>query len=101
MVGGPGDSTVWRGSAFDCRNNDISLINSRFESGTATGECNNGSIVGQSINCYTSQLNITVSSDMIGKNIECVHDNSTETIIGTLTIATAGETSYSFYFGLN
>ena len=96
MVGGSGDSTVWRGSAFDCRNNDISLIHSRFESGTATGECNNGSIVGQSIkvegNCYTSQLNITVSSDMIGKNIDCVHDNLAETVIGTLTIAAAGET---------
>ena len=95
-MGRSGESMLWRGSAFDCRDNDISLIHSRFESGLAVGECNNGSIKGQGIrvegSCYTAQLNITVSSDMIGKTIECVHDNSTETIIGTLTVATVGET---------
>ena len=105
VKGGPGgDATVWNGSAFDCihSGNEIVLIHSLFgsniESSTiAAGECNNGSIHAHSVrvedNCYTSQLNITVNADMIGKTIECAHDNtSTENVIGTLTVATEGET---------
>ena len=43
-------------------------------------------------NCYTSQLNITVRSDMIGKTIECVYDDvNTETTVGSLRIVTTGE----------
>ena len=99
MEGGPGDAMIWRGSAFDCstKNNEINLNFGRFSS--AAGVCNNGSIQARSImgveyNLYTSQLNITVSSDMIGKTIECVHDNinnSTVSVVGTLTLATVGE----------
>ena len=104
VKGGPGDVTVWKGSAFDCTHsrNEIVLIHSLFgsdiESSTvAAGECNNSSIQAQSMrvegNYYTSQLNITVNADMIGKTVECVHDNtSTENLIGTLTVATEGET---------
>ena len=101
MKGGPGDITVWKGSAFDCSSNEIALIHSLFGSDTqsqtiAAGECNNGSIRAHSVqvedNCYTSQLNITVNADMIGKTIECAHDDqSTESVIGTLTVATEGE----------
>ena len=94
VVGMPSDLTVWRGSAFDCPTSGIILLHRRFNSQTTAGECNNGSIIGRGIrvegNCFTSQLNITVNSDMIGKTIECVHDNSTENIVGTLTVATAG-----------
>ena len=41
----------------------------------------NGSIVAQSLCieesiCYTSQLNIIVSADVIGKSIECYYDDS-------------------------
>ena len=40
--------------------------------------CNNGAIVGRSLrvednSSYTSQLNVTVSSDMFGESIECAH----------------------------
>ena len=100
--GRPGDATVWRGSAFDCSsaNNEIALIHSLFGSKSSTvaaGECNSGSIHAHSVrvegNCYTSQLYITVTTNMIGKTVECVYDNtSIESVIGTLIVATEGET---------
>ena len=39
-------------------------------------------------NRYTSQLNITVSPEMIGETIECAHDHGTTNTIGSLTINT-------------
>ena len=90
--------TVWRGSAFDCTNEEMSLRHRHFtsESGVA-GQCNNGSIVGQSLGVqdgqYTSQLNVTVTADIIGKNIECVYtdfDNIT-ILVGSLNIAFPGK----------
>lgn len=96
--GGPGDSTVWKGSAFDCSSNDIPLVHSRFASSPkAAGECNNGSIEAHGLrvqdNCYTSQLNISVTPNLIGKTIKCVHDNLTaEIVVGTLRVTTVGET---------
>ena len=103
VKGGPGDTTIWKGSAFHCSSNEIALIHSLFGVNytqshiVAAGECNNGSIWAHSIrvedNYYTSQLNITVNANMIGKTVECAHDNqSTESVIGTLTVATEGET---------
>ena len=85
-IGGPGDATVWKGSAFDCMQsmNEIVLIHSSFESNinsssVAAGKCNNGSIHAHSVrvedNYYTSQLNLTVTANMIGKTVECVYDN--------------------------
>ena len=63
--------------------NEIVLLHSRFESNTGTLRmCSNGAIVGRSLRVednggYTSQLNVTVSSDMIGESIECAHDHGT------------------------
>ena len=72
------------------------MIHNRFESDP--GKCNNGSIEARGIsvrdNYYMSQLNINITSDMIGKTINCVHDNvnlSAVTIVGTLTVAIVGE----------
>ena len=77
-------ATVWRGSAFDCvyTSNTILLFHSRFATPIGTiSTCNNGAIVGRSLrvenNSYTSQLNVTVSRDLIGKSVTCVHDNGT------------------------
>ena len=41
-----GGTTVWRGTAFDCleQSDEIVLRRFHFESGRATGECNNGMI---------------------------------------------------------
>lgn len=80
-----GFATVWQGSAFNCTGNEISLLHSRFMSNKKKiAECNDGAILGQSLgienNCYTSQLNVTVSYDMLGKNIECVQDDGRSTL---------------------
>ena len=82
-----GGETVWKGSGttFDCNNthNEIVLLHSQFVS-TGPGVarmCNNGSIQAQSLRVnsenttYTSQFNITVSSDIIDQNITCQYDD--------------------------
>ena len=91
VVGRPFDVTVWGGSAFNCSLDEIPLRHDRFTSRKgAHGECNNGSIVGQSLGTqngsYTSQLNVTVTPDIIGENIECAHFDGVNTVIGTFTI---------------
>ena len=77
-------ATVWKGSAFNCRsaNDGITLLHSRFDlSGGTDGECNNGAIVGRSLrvedNYYTSLLSVTITPDMTGRSITCIHDNGT------------------------
>ena len=81
-MGGVGGTTVWKGTAFDCpsSSHEIILLHSRFKNERGTHKaCNNGTIVGQSLRVentsYTSQLNVTVSSNMIGESIKCVHDD--------------------------
>ena len=97
VVGRPVGYTVWRGTAFDCVSGELTLFHSNFTSDSSNvRDCNDGAIVGQGLrvedNCYTSQLNITVRSDMIGKTIKCVYDDvNTETTVGSLRIVTTGE----------
>ena len=68
-----GAGTIWTGSAFDClhTNNEIYVL----ESSTGGNTCNNGAIVANVIsveeNIYTSQANVTVTSEIVGKTIEC------------------------------
>ena len=77
---GPG-ITVWRGSAFNCTGNSILLRHSQFMSPQGVnGTCNNGTIVGYSLrvitdNCFTSQLNVTVSPGLIGSTVQCTHND--------------------------
>ena len=66
-----GKGTIWRGSAFDCYStgNEITLLNSSVCDET----CNDGMITGwvnikHERNNYTSQLNVILSSDLIGKS---------------------------------
>ena len=80
-------ATVFQGDLLDCivTFNEIVLLHSRFSntSATASGICNNGKVHGHSLPindsepCYTSQLHVTVSPDMIGKRIICAYDNGT------------------------
>lgn len=85
-------TTVWQGSAFICPSiNEISLRHTKFKTQTAVGECNNGSIRGHGVsvigNCYTSQLNVSVSSSLSGKTVECLYDDGlTTTTIGNHSI---------------
>ena len=91
-VTGPG-YTVWQGSAFECPGNNIQLRHSSYVNGTM-GQCNDGLITGHSLgvsnNIYTSELNITVSTGLTGRIVECVHRNMTMNRIGSLTIEVTG-----------
>ena len=90
MSNGTGGTTVWQGSAFDCARNEILLRHSQFESQAAIGECNNGAITGRGIrsldNAFTSQLNVSVTTSLRGKTVQCVYDNGTTTTIGRSSI---------------
>ena len=78
-MGEPGGATVWTGSALNCplASDEITLLHQRFINGTVRS-CNNGATVARSLsvegNLYTSQLNVTVASNIAGKNIMCVYD---------------------------
>ena len=89
--------TVWTGSAFDCPANEILLRHSLFENGIS-GECNNGRIIGHSINTtsdsdgikYISQLIIQLdeSGTLEGGTVECHCDHGLHDIlIGTHVIS--------------
>ena len=99
VVGGAGVTvTVWRGSAFECPlANEIHLALRHFRGGIPR-ECNNGSIIGRSINTtsdsdgikYISQLIIQLDENdtLEGRTVECVHDNFTqEVVVGAYTIS--------------
>ena len=93
-------TTVWSGSAFDCIGGEISLLHSSYNCtelcGHAYGDCNDGSIVAQGLRIengtYISQLNVSVSADMIGRSIECLYDTSNSTItLGSAIIVPSGK----------
>ena len=82
VVGRPREVTVWRGSAFNClsSNNEIVLLHQPIISNEVYYyTCNNGAIAAWIIsvdgNTYTSQLNVTVTPEIAGKTIECLHDD--------------------------
>ena len=91
-----GVATVWQGSIFNCERmtNSISLRHSQFNNiETVVGVCNGGNIEAQAISMhgsnYTSQLNITIDTSMLGHAIQCAHDDGRDVnVIGqkTLTI---------------
>ena len=72
-----GGFTVWSGTAFDCSPAEIIIPHHEFT--TPVKECNDGAIVARSLrvegNNYTSQLNVTVTSEMKGRTIECAFDD--------------------------
>ena len=81
-MGGFGGATIWRGSAFNCvlLNNEIILFHwPTMSDNVYYHTCNNGAIVARILsvdgNNFTSQLNVTVTSETIGKTIECLHDD--------------------------
>ena len=88
--------TIWTGTAFECSfSNELVLLHSRFTS--ASGLCNNGDIVARGVsvedNNYTSQLNVTVTSETAGKTIECfgvIGFNATSLIFSSVIPAITG-----------
>ena len=78
-MGGPGGATVWTGTALNCPSDEIVLFHGRFTQSDGTiRSCNNGATVAQSVyvrnNLYTSQLNVTVTHDVMGRTIMCGYD---------------------------
>ena len=78
-----GLGTIWRGSAFNCdsKGNEIFLLNHSHK-----GTCNGGMITGRVIrrenDNYTSQLNVILSSELIGRVIECASYSGSQNPIG-------------------
>ena len=103
MRGSRFGTTVWTGSAFDCTGGEISLLHYLYNFSSlsyprAYGVCNKGSIVARSLRVendiyFISQLNISVSADVIGKSIECIYDDGnthTSELIGAKNISISG-----------
>ena len=100
-VVGVGDAgvTIWKGSAFDnhCEGSkmELQLLHSRYNA--ISGEvkfCQDMILEARSVkvenNSYISQLNVTLTSNITGKIIECAYNNGyNTTLIGSLEI-TAG-----------
>ena len=96
---GPGNTiSIWNGSAFNCPyiNNEIILLHSQFVFAPGvSGSCNDGAIAARSIgvgetNNFISELNVTVSTNLHNKTIQCSYAASDRIrIIGTSTIAVA------------
>ena len=95
--------TIWQGTAFGfpCV---IRLRHSQYNNSGAIGDCNDGAIIASSVGVledhYTSQLNVTISQDMINETIECVHEDSVgkftnRSTIGRMTLnITTGKYCY-------
>ena len=85
------------GSAFDCPSNSIILLLSTLFMSSESHEtilksCNNGAITEWSVewenNSFTSRLNVSVTSDIIGKDVVCAyHDGRGNSVtIGSSTL---------------
>ena len=90
--GSYGGFTIFRAkpsSFVGCtRNNtDIVLSHSQFNRSQHgfNISCNNETVIGQILSnddgIYSSQLNITVTTQLIGDTIECFHDNGMQSIL--------------------
>ena len=91
---GPG-ITVWRGTAFNCaaQGHEIALRHSLFRNPEgASGQCNSGNITGHSLGeehgHFISQIHVLFSPDLLGRTIECIHNNiNSYELIGNTSIA--------------
>ena len=92
-----GFATIWTGSVISklCEDSghEILLLHCHFELDIYLNKsitCGNGTIVGQSVrveNSFTSQLTVTVSSDILGDTVSCAHSyNGTAYVSTTCTI---------------
>ena len=96
VIGTRSGATIWAGSAFSCAGNEISLRHeSFFQSGGISKDCNRGAIVGKSVSminetCFTSELNVTVSTELNFTTVSCSLDSGTQPI-RTALITLAGK----------
>ena len=78
-------SIAWSGSAFDCDSEGNEILFQLAGSNNGIRTCNNGTIVGWILSTnflnetFTSMLNVSINSSLIGKNIICSYiENMTE-----------------------
>ena len=83
-----GGLTIWQGTALSgCWQNAIRLRHSSYINSRATGQCNGGRIVAESVgaseskNCYISQLSLAVGEEMVNETIECIYSD-----LGTISV---------------
>ena len=86
--------TIWTGTAFNCSSseNEITLLHVYIN---RIYTCNNGAIVARMLSVdgkkYTSQLNVTVTPEIAGKTIACIHNNgSIASLLFSLAIPMTG-----------
>ena len=104
VTGGYAGATIFRmiPSFTDCSVTDtieqkIVLHHSEFNNDREAITCNNNSIIGRSLKIengsrYTSQLQVTFSSELVGGIIECLCDNGTDiSSVGNITINVKSE----------
>ena len=103
-INGPGN-TIWNGTAFYCpsKSNEVILRHSQFntESGTS-GSCNDRTLIkarslGVINSCFSSQLNVTVTSDLNNRTIRCSHSSDTIVTIGEIRLSVATGKGYGSY----
>ena len=88
-------NVVWKGSALNCSSTDNAIILPlRGQNNTSrVGTCNNDTISGKIVRIdkngiFTSQLNVTLTDEVIEKDIECAYDDGiTEVPMGSLNIS--------------
>ena len=89
-----GYGTLWRGSSLNC---EILLLHESYGSPNYKKLCDDGNIVGGNVQeneiendtyIYHSQLNVTVTLNMIGESIECVRESENTSVIGSHVIST-------------
>ena len=93
-------STLWKGSAFMCAGNEISLIHASFMDGTPESRgCNGGDIVARSVGVegmrYTSELEVRISAELNGKTVNCSWDLRPLETSSMITVAGKYEDIYS------
>lgn len=76
-----------------CNSNRINLRHNNFLDGTATGNCNGGSIIGRGVHTnvegdsYTSKLDVNVSTALNGTSVRCsLSSGAGITVVGEATI---------------
>ena len=101
-VGNGTVNVLWRGSALRCPNDNIEIILPLFYQMNTTNTCNNGTISGKIVRVnngtFTSQLNVILTDEIIGKGLVCAYDHGitdSEVTVGSLNIAESyGELYY-------
>ena len=98
VVGEYGGFTIWTGDFLHCSNGKRVIELRHSQSTNAQGGvfstriCNNGNIVGRLVRIenggFISQLNVTVTSEIAGRTIDCSYDNGTIHRIGSINLTT-------------